>query len=150
MNGAGAPPPAGHATALVIGEKGIVILGASGAGKSALAERLIAEARARGLFARLVGDDRLRFRVEAGRLIAAPHPILAGRIERRGIGIVAVPALDEAVIGHVVLLEATPSRLPDPAAATRVIEGLPLPSITLRADADLAARTHLVLDWLAT
>lgn len=137
-----------HATALVIGEKGVLITGASGAGKSALAERLVAEARARGLFARLVGDDRIALTVEKGRLIAAGHPAIRGRVERRGIGILAVDSLEKAVLSGVVTLEAAPSRLPEPAARHLEIQGVRLPRIALRDDRDLAARAHLVLDWL--
>lgn len=137
-----------HATALVIGEKGVLLTGASGAGKSALAERLVAEARARGLFARLIGDDRIALAVEKGRLIASCHPAIQGRIERRGIGIIAVDSLEKAVLGGVVTLEAAPARLPEPEARHVEIEGVRLPRLMLRDDRDLAAKAHLVLDWL--
>lgn len=48
-----------HGTAAVVGEAGVLIRGASGAGKSSLALALVDAAAARGLFARLVGDDRI-------------------------------------------------------------------------------------------
>jgi HPr kinase/phosphorylase len=85
--------PAGwtHATALLIGETGILIRGASGSGKSSLALALLAQAELSGRFASLVGDDRVQLEVRAGRLIARPHPALAGRAERRGQGIVVLP-----------------------------------------------------------
>lgn len=137
-----------HATALVIGEKGLLLTGASGAGKSALAERLIAEARARGLFARLVGDDRIALAVENGRLIVTSHRAIRGQVERRGIGIFAVDSLEKAVLSRVVTLEAAPSRLPEPEARHLEILGVRLPRIALRDDRDLAAKAHLVLDWL--
>jgi len=137
-----------HATALVIGEKGLLLLGAAGAGKSALAERLIAEARARGHFARLVGDDRIGLRVERGRLIASCHPVIRGQVERRGIGISAVNYVEKAVLSGVVALESAPARLPEPAALMIEIHGVGLPRLTLRDDRDLAAKAHLVLDWL--
>lgn len=137
-----------HATALVIGEKGLLLTGASGAGKSALAERLIAEARARGLFARLIGDDRIALAVENKRLIATSHPAIRGQVERRGIGIFAVDSLENAVLGGVVTLETAPSRLPEPKAHSIDILGVRLPRLTLRDDRDLAAKAHLVLDWL--
>lgn len=137
-----------HATALVIGEKGLLLLGTSGAGKSALAERLIAEARARGLFARLVGDDRIALHVSNGRLIATGHPAIRGQVEWRGIGIFAVNSLEKAVLSGVVTLEAAPARLPEPDARHLEIQGVRLPRIALRDDRDLAAKAHLVLDWL--
>ena len=49
-----------HASAIAIAEAGIVIRGASGSGKSRLALALIEVARCAGVFARLVGDDRIR------------------------------------------------------------------------------------------
>jgi HPr kinase/phosphorylase len=70
-----------HATTVAIGGNGLVILGPSGLGKSALALQLMA------VGAMLVADDRTDLRLSAGRLIAqAPHPLL-GKIEARGVGI---------------------------------------------------------------
>lgn len=76
-----------HASAIVIGETGVLIRGESGAGKSSLARRMIEMAQARGLFARLIGDDRIVLAVAGGRLLARPHPAIAGQIEARGRGI---------------------------------------------------------------
>ena len=59
------PPQASeyvHANALVLGEFGLLLRGPSGAGKSALTLQLIADWRARGAFAALVGDDQLRLK----------------------------------------------------------------------------------------
>ncbi len=78
-----------HATVVAIGEAGVLLRGRSGAGKSALALDLLAAAAAEGRFARLVGDDRVLATLAGGRLIARPHPTLAGRIEQRFSGIVA-------------------------------------------------------------
>lgn len=137
-----------HATAVVIGEKGVAILGPPGAGKSALAERLIAEARLRGRFARLVGDDRIRFTPRGDRVLAAPHPVLRGRIERRGIGIAEVEWIDRAVIALVVTIAAASERLPAPTETTIALAGIVVPRITLDSRHDVAGRAHLVLDML--
>ena len=69
-----APPLRLHASAVVIGEAGILIRGPSGAGKSSLALALIGLARQQGRFARLIADDRTEIAVRAGRLLAAPVP----------------------------------------------------------------------------
>ena len=74
-----------HATCLVIGEAGVLLRGPSGAGKSTLARRLISTALRDGRYASLVGDDRVRLEAVAGRLVARPHPAIAGRLEVRGV-----------------------------------------------------------------
>ena len=137
-----------HATALVIGETGLLILGESGAGKSALADRLIAEAGPRGLFAALIGDDRIAVTPHHGRLIASGHPDLAGRIERRGEGIGPVRNVASATLRLAIQLENAPERLPETAFLT--LEGLSLPLLRLRADEDLVARTHRIFDRITT
>lgn len=91
-----------HASAVVIGEAGILIRGASGSGKSRLALALIGSARAAGAFARLVGDDRIRLENCNGRLIARGHPLILGRIEQRGAGILREPFIPAAVVRLIV------------------------------------------------
>lgn len=92
MDGEASPmhAPAGtlHATVVLVGEAGILIRGRSGAGKSRLARLILAEAAARGLFARLVADDRVRVAARGGRLVASRIPAIAGWIEMRGHGLV--------------------------------------------------------------
>jgi serine kinase of HPr protein (carbohydrate metabolism regulator) len=86
-----------HATAIAIEGQGILISGRSKAGKSTLAEHLIAEAQARGLEALLVGDDRIGLTLGEQGIRLSPHPAIAGLIERRGVGIVKVPFCSEAM-----------------------------------------------------
>ena len=80
-----------HATAIIHGESGVLILGPSGSGKSALALALMARASAAGAFASLIGDDRIFVRKAEGRLIASGAANMAGIIERRMAGLIAVP-----------------------------------------------------------
>lgn len=132
-----------HASAVVIGESGLVLRGPSGVGKSALALSLVEVAQRRGLFARLVGDDRVSVREAAGRLIVAPHPRIAGRIERRFIGIARVPHEPHAVAKLIVDLErdahgASVTRLPSGSAGFTVVAGVRLRRIALP-----AAHPHL-------
>ena len=137
-----------HATAVVIGEKAVLILGDSGSGKSVLAERLICEARGRGLFASLVGDDRVAIRAVAGRLIVSGHPRIPGQIERRGIGIFAVDFEQNAVLRGVISLVRESPRLPEEGTRSLDLAGATLPLLTLRDDQDLAAKAHLALEWI--
>lgn len=95
-----------HASAVAIGEAGVLIRGPSGSGKSALALALIAGARGAGAFARLVGDDRIALRSVNRRLIARGHPLILGQIEQRGGGILRLPFLAAVVVRLVVDLVA--------------------------------------------
>ncbi len=135
-------PPAGqgesgpgtsiHANAVLIGEAGILIRGASGAGKSMLARALVAEAAMRGLFARHVADDRVRLEARAGRLLARPAPAIAGRQEVRGLGIVATPHERAARIALVVdLVEGEPDRMPAPDAQVADVHGVRVPRLAV-------------------
>ncbi|MBP6738093.1 MAG: serine kinase [Rhodobacteraceae bacterium] len=80
-----------HATTVALGEdRGLLILGPSGSGKSGLALQLIA------LGAQLVADDRTTVHDEGGALIATCPPALRGRIEARAVGILNAPHLPRA------------------------------------------------------
>ncbi len=124
--------PAGstHANALLLGATGLLLRGVSGAGKSSLTLELIARARLRGDFARLIGDDRVMLENCNGRLIARPHALAAGRIELRGLGIVRELFEPGGVIRGVVDLappgEPSP-RCPSACDATTQLRGLRLP-----------------------
>lgn len=129
-----------HASCVVVGEAGILIRGPSGAGKSTLALELLDAARLRGLHARLVGDDRVRVAHRHGRLVARPHPAIAGRIERRGLGILALPHQDAAIVRLVVDRDATPpQRLPEPEACEATILRVRLPRLVSCAGDGIAA-----------
>lgn len=111
-----------HATAVAWGGRAVLLTGKSGSGKSDLALRLVD----RGW--RLVADDRVVVSDRAGVAWASAPPVLAGKLEVRGVGIVAEPTA-EAPVALVVVLDAPPRRLPD--AGTRAIAGLAIPEIAL-------------------
>lgn len=115
-------------------DAGILLLGESGAGKSDLALRLIAAG------ARLVADDRVELSVENERLMARPPARLAGLIEIRNVGIVALPHAPQAAIALAVLLGTAENlpRLPgsqsyQPPAGINLPEKLRPPLIRLSA-----------------
>lgn len=120
-----------HASAVVIGEAGILIRGPSGAGKSGLALALISLSQAQGRFARLVADDRTELIVRAGRLVASPVSPIAGLVERRGLGLTPEPHLPAAVIRLVIDCGAEPERMPEPEALVETIAGVTLPRLSL-------------------
>lgn len=96
-----------HASCVAIGGRGLLLMGASGSGKSDLALRLID----RG--ATLVSDDYTALSARAGRLFAAPPTNIAGLIEVRHIGIVNLPYVIDVPIALVAVLDEKPERMPD-------------------------------------
>ena len=132
-----------HGVAVAIGDLGLLILGESGAGKSSLAARMIAEWPEGGV--RLVADDRVLIERAHDRLLARPHPLIAGAMEMRGTGIVHPPSLDAVVLRGALLLGCVqPERLPE-AEAQESILGLPLPCAVLPAGE--AAFGRLITIW---
>jgi len=125
-----------HATAVVIGEAGLIIKGASGSGKSTLALALLERASDRGIFGRLVGDDRIHVASVNQRILIGPHPAIAGRLEQRGRGILTLPFLARAVARYIISIEAEPLvRLPaaglEGSLSEMTIAGIALPLIPL-------------------
>ena len=129
-----------HATALVCGDAGLLLRGASGAGKSALALRLIDRARRGGRFAALVADDRVLVGARGGRLLAAAPGPIRGLAELRGYGIVSVPVIGRAVIDIVADLDGS-ARMPDP--ETVDVAGVTCRLLHLPAG-DLVAAMHIL------
>jgi len=140
--------PTLHANALVLGEAGLLVRGPSGAGKSSLTLSLIAAAQARGRFAALVADDRVVLEEAHGRLIASPHPAIAGMIEIRGAGIVSRPFEPACVLRLVVdlfLPEKPPPRLPETDANEAILCGVAVPLLRLQSGASLGVEAILSL-----
>ncbi len=130
-----------YATAIRLGKAGaafgapagcaILLVGKSGRGKSDLALRLIAAG------AELVADDRTDLFIRRGALWARSPAAIAGLLEVRGVGILALPYVREAKVTLVAELGKTPPRLPEhryfrPPAALRLPSGAAPPVISLR------------------
>ena len=117
-----------HASCVAIGHKGVLILGDSGAGKSDLALRLIDDG------AKLVADDRVELYLAHGGLCARAPKSIAGLVEVRGLGVIALPCRKTVRLALAVKLGGAAKRLPDaafyaPPAPLRM--GKPLPFIML-------------------
>jgi len=123
--------PSVHASAVKVGDRAVLIRGASGAGKSRLALDLILAGRAGQIAPTLlVGDDRVQLQASSGRLMVRPVPPLAGLIEIRGLGIRRCDFVAEAMVGMVVDLSAGDAeRLPPPEALLTIISGIKIPRI---------------------
>lgn len=131
--------PTIHASAVLLGHRGILIRGASGAGKSRLALALLQDAEPG--FARLVGDDRIHLEAAHGRLLMRPADALAGLIEIRGIGIIRLPYEKVAVASLVVDLDAPDAaRLPQETDLETELEGVSLARLPVAPGADALAR----------
>lgn len=130
-----ASSPTVHACAVEVAGIGILIEGPSGSGKTSLAFGLVEAARARGMEAALVADDRTILVRSASGVAASAPASLAGLAELRGHGIVSVEAKPDTLVGMVVRLveDGEAPRMPEPAFADLL--GLPVPLV-------LAPRRH--------
>ena len=140
-----------HASTLVVGEDGILIRGPSGSGKTRLAQAIVAEA-SRSAFARLVADDRTLLSRHSGRLVGRPHPAIAGLVERRGLGILAIanePACRVRLVVDLVIDAWTP-RMPDPQDSSTILAGVELPRLAVGSRAPTSDIVAMILTRLAT
>lgn len=119
-----------HGSAVAFGGRGLLILGASGAGKSGLALALI------GRGAQFVADDRVVLERRGDALVASAPAAIAGLIEARGVGLLRVQAIPEAPLVLAVDLDRPPAaRMPQPVSITllgariELISGKELPNL---------------------
>lgn len=129
-----------HATCIAIDGAAALLCGPSGAGKSDLALRAILAG------AVLVADDQVALEAAGGQVIAAAPPAIAGRLEVRGVGILALPHLRRAPLRLIVDLVAPEQveRLPAPRMVE--LEGQSLPAFRLAAfEASAAAKLILAV-----
>jgi serine kinase of HPr protein (carbohydrate metabolism regulator) len=117
-----------HASAVLARGGGVLLRGASGAGKSTLAAALVE----RG--ARLVADDRVMLSARGGRLVATAPATIAGLLELRGLGLVAMPFERAAIIRLVVDLVPRDDweRMPEAGALHAELLGVRLPRQPVR------------------
>jgi HPr kinase/phosphorylase len=121
-----------HASAVLIGDRAVLIRGPSGAGKSRLVFDLLLAAQAGQLpEAMLVADDRAFLDVtDHGQLRVRPAPELVGLLEIRGLGIRRLDCATAAIIGLVVDLDAADAaRLPDAEALRTRLHDVEIPRI---------------------
>jgi serine kinase of HPr protein (carbohydrate metabolism regulator) len=109
------------------GWRGVLIEGASGAGKSDLALRAIDAGWA------LVADDRTLVWVSQGRLFGRAAPALAGLIEARGVGVLASPSRPFSGIDLIVSCVPRGAVERAPEFQARDILGVAIPTIALTA-----------------
>lgn len=135
-----------HASAVVLGDRGIVIAGTSGAGKSQLALALVADVLASGRFARLVSDDQIFLSAYNGRLTCSAPPTIAGLIEVRGLGPRPVAHEPKASVDLLVRLVewSAAERFPD--AETELLLGCPVRLLSVPVNNPYAAKLAVLAE----
>ena len=110
-----------HATCVAAEGRGMLFVGRSGAGKSALGLQMMA------LGAGLVADDRVVLRMEGDSvLVDVPAPI-RGLIEARGIGLLRAQPVGPVKLSYVVDLDQSePARLPEVVQIRALRQTVPL------------------------
>ncbi|MFW8635016.1 HPr kinase/phosphorylase [Cribrihabitans pelagius] len=88
-----------HASCVALGGRGLLIAGASGSGKSALALELMAYGAA------LVADDRVLLEARDGQLAARAPSATKGLIEARGVGLLRAAACGPVPVAALVDLD---------------------------------------------
>ena len=128
-----------HATTVSVDGRAVLIRGVAGSGKSSLALQMLA------LGADLVADDRTRLWRDGDRIMAEAPATIAGRIEARGVGILAAPAAGPTPLAMIIDMDhIETSRLPE--AREEDLLGLRLP---LLAKAEFSHFPSAVMLYLA-
>nr|WP_092778941.1 hypothetical protein [Jannaschia pohangensis] len=126
-----------HGTAVVLGQRAVLLLGPTGAGKSGLAAQLIAHG------GRLISDDLVVLEPTARGTTCLRPEGAPEAMELRGFGIAATPVVGSAPLALAVLLGASGPRLPE--GETWGPEGGKVPFVRHPTTADLAAK---ILIWM--
>ena len=123
-----------HGTAVALGRRAALLRGGSGSGKSDLALRFMALPGEGELKPQLVADDQVWAETSSqGSLIVSAPETIAGKIEVRGLGILAVPFLAQArlvLVCNLIDGENVPRMPPEPWERT-MIAGVPVPVVKL-------------------
>ena len=110
-----------HGSAVAVAGRGLLILGPSGSGKSALALQLMAHG------ADLLADDQVLLTRSGAQIIASCPPNLPAAIEARGVGLLAVHLAAPTAIALVAdLSQDETERLPPQRSVTLLGCDLPL------------------------
>ena len=118
-----------HGTALVVGNIGLILLGASGIGKSTLALHLISGASRAGHFATLLSDDQVLLETANRRIVATAPAAIRGMIELRGSGIGHLPSIENMVLHYAIsiVVSDASTRIPEQNQVWKPADGMEVP-----------------------
>jgi HPr kinase/phosphorylase len=105
-----------HATCVVAHGKGVLIVGASGSGKSSLALAMM------GLGAKLIADDQVILCLSQNNIVASAPTAIKGLIEARGLGLLRAKTEPDARIKLVIDLDQTEHERLPPVRKTKVLD----------------------------
>ena len=133
-----------HASAVAVEDRGLLVIGRAGSGKTTLALEMIS------LGAELIADDRVRVRADGiGGLLLSPPAGIAGLVEVRGFGLARLPARREVPLALVADLDrAEAARLPE--RHERILGGIACRIFLCKGKPGLAAALTCLLraqDW---
>ena len=142
-----------HGTCLSVNGEGILLLGEPGTGKSDLALRLIDETgygiSESPMRSKLVSDDQVIITRREDRLIASAPPAIHGKLEIRGLDIVALTTQPSVPLSLVVKLQKLSRIERLPGHATFDLLGVALPLVEIDGNsASAPARLRAALNWL--
>ena len=126
-----------HGSAIVLDDRGVLLLGPSGSGKSRLGHLLIERWTSQNRYARWVADDRFLAQRVGDRVIVRSPETIAGLAERRFLGIEAVALQPRAVLDLAVQLvgDDEMERLPQDKRHWRTPSGEEVPLLLVPKDA---------------
>ena len=131
-----------HTSTVALDGRAVMIGGPSGSGKSDLALRLLD----RGFV--LVSDDQTIVRKDNNRVLASAPPLIRGKLEIRGVGIVEMESIDDVPVALFVELTSDVQRMPDD-SRERLVLDVRLPLISVDAmTASAPSKVAVALDRL--
>jgi len=137
-----------HANALRLDSYGLLIVGASGSGKSLVTRVLIERAALMHRQAVLISDDYVLLRRHADRLVAHAPEAIRGAMEIRGAGLFATPYQEKNALDLVVKLEENGERFPNGQYFSCLDVTLPVLKLPQIGKTDVLAICHAVEAYL--
>ncbi|MBO6717112.1 MAG: HPr kinase/phosphorylase [Rhizobiaceae bacterium] len=136
-----------HASALIVGDRGLLVAGPSGSGKTALCLAILHHCAGTGRFARLVADDHVQLRNAGGRVIATVPDAIAGLVEIYGFRPTKIDYLGAMVVDRMIRLVPSDDAPRFSEGTSETVEGAPLPCLHLP-ERNAGGNVTATLAWL--